>query len=69
MSTILRNKKLEIKKSRYLPMLLILLIMVNTIGRSYAASYIINPNNTNVSFAIKRFKSPAMTGGFYQVKG
>lgn len=69
MSTILRNKKLEIKKSRYLPLFLILLIMVNTIGGSYAASYIINPNNTNVSFAIKRFKSPAMTGGFYQVKG
>ena len=46
MSTILRNKKLEITKSRYLPMFLILLIMVNTIGGSYAASYIINPNNT-----------------------
>ena len=46
MSTILRNKKLEIKQNRYLPLFLIVLIMVNTIGGSYAASYIINPNNT-----------------------
>ncbi|MBB3105824.1 polyisoprenoid-binding protein YceI [Psychrobacter luti] len=60
---------LENKQSRYLPLLLILLTMVNTIGGSYAASYIINPNNTNVSFAIERFKSLSMTGGFYQVKG
>lgn len=43
--------------------------MICSLNNSYAANYFINPARTNVSFVIERFKSPATTGGFYNVEG
>lgn len=45
------------------------LLIISNITGSYAASYVINPASTNVSFAIERFKTSTTTGGFYDVKG
>ncbi len=48
----------------------ILPVLLATISQhSYGASYVINPANTNVRFAIERFQTSATTGGFYNVKG
>lgn len=49
--------------------LILLMVIVSVIDASYAASYIINPEHTNVRFALEGFKSSATTGGFYNVKG
>ena len=57
------------QKRTYLYAPLILLFIASVVDASYAASYVINPNNTNVRFAIERFKTAATTGGFYNVKG
>ncbi|TXD98470.1 polyisoprenoid-binding protein [Psychrobacter frigidicola] len=46
-----------------------LLLMVGCIGSSHAATYKIEPNNSNVRFAIDHFKTSATTGGFYNVIG
>lgn len=45
------------------------ILITSAIEGSYASNYIINPDSTNVRFAIERFKSQATTGGFYNVKG
>lgn len=45
------------------------LLALSSIVNSHAASYIINPTNTNIRFSLERFKTAASTGGFYNVKG
>lgn len=50
-------------------LLTLLIFIASVVDVSYAASYIINPTNTNIRFAIERFKTSATTGGFYNVKG
>lgn len=49
--------------------LLLSLFITNVIDASYAISYVINPSQTSVRFAIEHFKTSATTGGFYNVKG
>ena len=46
-----------------------LLLMVGCIGNSHAATYKIEPSNSNVRFAIDHIKTSATTGGFYNVTG
>ena len=46
-----------------------LLLTVGCIGNSHAATYKIEPSNSNVRFAINHVKTSATTGGFYNVTG
>jgi len=46
-----------------------ILLMVACIGSSHAANYNIDPNHTNVRFALDHFKTSTNTGGFYNVTG
>ncbi|MBP3946094.1 YceI family protein [Psychrobacter sp. K31L] len=57
------------KKSYIFAFITLSLLIISNITSSYAASYVINPASTNVSFAIERFKTSTTTGGFYNVKG
>lgn len=51
------------------PLLILSLLIASATHSSYAASYVINPKNTSVRFAIEHFKTSTTTGGFYNVKG
>ena len=57
------------KKSYLFAFIILPLLIISNITGSYAASYVINPINTNISFGIERFKRSTTTGGFYNVKG
>ena len=57
------------KKSYLFAFIILPLLIISNITGSFAASYVINPASTNVSFAIERFKTSTTTGGFYNVKG
>ena len=55
--------------SRYCQPLGVLLLLANCMASSHAATYKIEPDNSNVRFAIDHFKTSATTGGFYNVTG
>ncbi|MGP4713317.1 MULTISPECIES: YceI family protein [unclassified Psychrobacter] len=57
------------KTSHPFAFLILPIVIMSAAQTSHAASYVINPANTNVRFAIDRFKTNATTGGFYNVKG
>ncbi|CAM3586624.1 polyisoprenoid-binding protein [Psychrobacter glaciei] len=57
------------KRSYIFAFLILPLLIISNITGSFAASYVINPTNTNISFGIERFKRSTTTGGFYNVKG
>ena len=58
-----------LKKPHGYPLLILSLLIASAAHSSYAASYVINPKNTSVRFAIEHFKTSTTTGGFYNVKG
>lgn len=58
-----------LKKPHVYPLLILPLLIASAAHSSYAASYVINPKNTSVRFAIERFKTSTTTGDFYNVKG
>lgn len=58
-----------LKKPHVYPLLILPLLIASAAHSSYAASYVINPKNTSVRFAIEHFKTSTTTGGFYNVKG
>ena len=55
--------------TRYLKPLSILLLVTAGIGSSHAATYLIEPNNSNVRFEIDHFNTSTNSGGFYNVTG
>lgn len=57
------------KRSYLFALLTLPLLIISNITGSFAASYVINSTNTNISFGIERFKRSTTTGGFYDVKG
>ena len=54
---------------RYYKRLGILLLLAGCTVISYAATYKIEPDHSNVRFAIDHLKTSATTGGFYNVTG
>ncbi len=64
---------LSVTVTRYQKLLsqsgLILSIMTSTMMGAYAATYLIEPNNSNVRFEIDHFNTSTNTGGFYNLTG
>ena len=58
-----------LKKLHGYRLLILPLLIASAAHSSYAASYVINPKNTSVRFAIEHFKTSTTTGSFYNVKG
>ena len=48
---------------------LVALLLASCIGSSYAATYLIEPNNSNVRFEIDHFNTSTNSGGFYNLTG
>ena len=46
-----------------------LLLLASCIGSSHAATYLLEPNNTNARFEIDHFNTSTNTGGFYNITG
>lgn len=46
-----------------------LLLLAGYVGSSHAATYLIEPNNSNVRFEIDHFNTSTNTGGFYNLTG
>ncbi len=46
-----------------------LLLLATCIGSSHAATYLLQPNNSNVRFEIDHFNTSTNSGGFYNVTG
>ncbi len=49
--------------------LVALTLIAGCIGSSHAATYLIEPNNSNVRFEIDHFNTSTNTGGFYNLTG
>ncbi|MDE4453927.1 YceI family protein [Psychrobacter sp. DAB_AL62B] len=54
---------------RYCQLLGTLLLLASCMASSHAATYKIEPDHSNVRFAIDHLKTSATTGGFYNVTG
>ncbi|WP_350562121.1 YceI family protein [Psychrobacter sp. CAL346-MNA-CIBAN-0220] len=50
-------------------LLLLAGVVIGSGASSHAATYLLEPNNTNVRFAIDHFNTSTNTGGFYNVTG
>lgn len=48
---------------------LVALLLIGAVSSSHAATYFIQPDNSNVRFEIDHFKTSTNTGGFYNVTG
>lgn len=46
-----------------------LLLLATCIGSSHAATYLLQPNNSNVRFEIDHFNTSTNSGGFYNLTG
>ena len=55
--------------SLYQQLFAALLLLTGSIVSSHAATYLLEPNNSNVLFAIDHFKTSTNTGGFYHLTG
>lgn len=55
--------------SFYLKLLGALVLMVGGVASSHAATYLFEPANSNVRFAIDHFNTSTNTGGFYNLTG
>lgn len=55
--------------SPYKKLIVVLLLLTASLTNSYAATYLLEPNHSNVLFSIDHFKTSTNTGGFYHLTG